>query len=69
MSMVMHQSFQKAGGVPAVAEILNVTDRATERMVLENLSKDSPELVEEIRRLMFVFEDIQKLADKIFKHC
>jgi flagellar motor switch protein FliG len=33
-------------------------------MVLENLSKDSPELVEEIRRLMFVFEDIQKLADK-----
>jgi flagellar motor switch protein FliG len=64
MSMVMNQSFQKAGGVPAVAEILNVTDRATERMVLENLSKDSPELVEEIRRLMFVFEDIQKLADK-----
>jgi flagellar motor switch protein FliG len=64
MSMVMHQSFQKSGGVPAVAEILNVTDRATERMVLENLSKDSPELVEEIRRLMFVFEDIQKLADK-----
>jgi|LakMenEpi03Aug12_release.lakeMendotaPanAssembly.Ray.scaffolds.fasta_scaffold30763_3 flagellar motor switch protein FliG len=64
MSMVMHQSFQKSGGVPAVAEILNVTDRATERMVLENLGKDNPELVEEIRRLMFVFEDIQKLGDK-----
>lgn len=64
MSTVMHQSFQKSGGIPAVAAILNVTDRATERMVLENLAKDSPELVEEIRRLMFVFEDIQKLADK-----
>lgn len=64
MSMVMHQSFQKSGGVPAVAEILNVTDRATERVVLENLAMDNPELVEEIRRLMFVFEDIQKLADK-----
>ena len=64
MSMVMHQSFQKSGGVPAVAEILNVTDRATERIVLENLAKDNPELVDEIRRLMFVFEDIQKLADK-----
>jgi len=51
-------------GHPAVAEILNVTDRATERMVLENLGKDNPELVEEIRRLMFVFEDIQKLGDK-----
>lgn len=64
MSLVMSQSFRKAGGVPAVAEILNVTDRATERLVLESLTKDSPELVEEIRRLMFVFEDIQKLADK-----
>ena len=64
MSLVMSQSFRKAGGVPAVAEILNVTDRATERIVLESLTKDNPELVEEIRRLMFVFEDIQKLADK-----
>jgi flagellar motor switch protein FliG len=64
MSMVMSQSFRKAGGVPAVAEILNVTDRATERLVLESLGKDNPELVEDIRRLMFVFEDIQKLADK-----
>ena len=64
MSLVMSQSFRKAGGVPAVAEILNVTDRATERVVLESLTKDNPELVEEIRRLMFVFEDIQKLADK-----
>ena len=64
MSMVMSQSFRKAGGVPAVAEILNVTDRATERLVLESLGKDNPDLVEEIRRLMFVFEDVQKLSDK-----
>jgi len=64
MSLVMSQSFRKDGGVPAIAEILNVTDRATERIVLESLTKDNPELVEEIRRLRFVFEDIQKLADK-----
>ena len=43
---------------------MNVTDRATERLVLESLGKDNPGLVEEIRRLMFVFEDIQKLSDK-----
>jgi flagellar motor switch protein FliG len=64
MSLVMNQSFEKAGGVESVAEILNVSDRATERQILEALTKDAPELVEEIRRLMFVFEDISKLADK-----
>lgn len=64
MAMIMSQSLQKAGGVPAVAEILNVSDRTTERTILENLAKDSTDLVEEIRRLMFVFEDIVKLADK-----
>ncbi|MEM8944794.1 MAG: flagellar motor switch protein FliG [Planctomycetota bacterium] len=64
MSSVMSQSFENAGGVGAVAEMLNVSDRATERTLLENLSQDDPELVEEIRRLMFVFEDITKFNDK-----
>lgn len=64
MALVMSQSFKNAGGVPAVAEILNVSDRATERAILDTLAKDSGELVEEIRRLMFVFEDIIKLGDK-----
>ncbi len=64
MSSVMSQSFENAGGVGAVAEMLNVSDRATERTLLENLSVDDPELVEEIRRLMFVFEDINKFNDK-----
>jgi flagellar motor switch protein FliG len=64
MSSVMSHSFQRAGGVANVAEILNVTDRATERTLLENLAQGDPDLVEEIRRLMFVFEDITKLSDK-----
>src|SRR5690606_35817891 len=58
MQSVMSQSFENAGGVATVAGILNVTDRATERSLLENLAQDDPELVDEIRRLMFVFEDI-----------
>ena len=64
MSSVMSQQFENAGGVAAVAEILNVIDRATERSLLENLAQEAPDLVEEIRRLMFVFEDIGKLGNR-----
>jgi len=64
MSSVMSQSFENTGGVGTVAEMLNVSDRATERTLLENLSQEDPELVEEIRRLMFIFEDIGKFNDK-----
>ena len=64
MSSVMSQQFKKAGGVETVAEILNVTERSTERNLLENLAQEDPDLVEEIRRLMFVFEDILKFSNK-----
>jgi flagellar motor switch protein FliG len=64
MASVMSQSYENAGGVESVANILNVTDRGTERALLENLAQEDPDLVEEIRRLMFVFEDITKLMDK-----
>jgi flagellar motor switch protein FliG len=64
MASVMSQQFENAGGVSNVAEILNVIDRATERTLLENLAQETPELVEEIRRLMFVFEDIVKFGDR-----
>jgi flagellar motor switch protein FliG len=64
MASVMSQQYEKAGGVSSVAEMLNVIDRTTERSLLENLAQEDPDLVEEIRRLMFVFEDIAKLADR-----
>ena len=64
MSSVMSQSFENAGGVEAVAEMLNVSDRSTERALLEGLGELDSELVDEIRRLMFVFEDVSKFADK-----
>jgi flagellar motor switch protein FliG len=64
MSSVMSQKLESAGGVPSVAEILNVIDRTTGRTIMENLAQDDPDLVEDIRRLMFVFEDILKLADQ-----
>jgi flagellar motor switch protein FliG len=64
MSSVMSQSFERAGGVEAVAEMLNVADRATERAIMDSLGQEDPELVDEIRRLMFVFEDIARFSDK-----
>jgi flagellar motor switch protein FliG len=64
MSSVMSQSFERAGGVDAVAEMLNVADRATERAIMDSLGQEDPELVDEIRRLMFVFEDIARFSDK-----
>lgn len=64
MATLTNQAYEHAGGVSTVAEILNVTDRATERNLLEKLSQEDADLVENIRRLMFVFEDINKLNDR-----
>ena len=64
LSTIVNQQLETTGGATAVAEILNVTDRATERAILENLEQEDPDLVEEIRRLMFVFEDLMKLDDR-----
>ena len=64
MSSAFNQQLEKAGGVQAVAQILNVTDRMTNKGILENLQEDDPELVEQIKRLMFTFDDLSKLDDK-----
>lgn len=64
LSSMLMQATEKAGGVPTVAEILNLADRATEKGIMEGLESDDPDLVEEIRRLMFVFEDIKMVNDK-----
>lgn len=55
---------KKVGGVQAVAEILNAVDRATEEEVLSEIEEESAQMAEEIRNLMFVFEDINSLDDK-----
>jgi flagellar motor switch protein FliG len=44
--------------------MLNVTDRMTNKAILESLEQESPELVDQIKRLMFVFDDLMKLDDK-----
>jgi flagellar motor switch protein FliG len=64
LSSMLMQNMEKAGGVPTVAEILNLADRSTEKAILEGLEAEDPDLVEQIRRLMFVFEDIRMVNDK-----
>jgi flagellar motor switch protein FliG len=61
---VVQQEYTVAGGVKSLADILNQVDRSTERNVLDSLSDADEELGEEVRRLLFVFEDIVKLDDR-----
>jgi flagellar motor switch protein FliG len=55
---------QKVGGVQSVAEILNAVDRSTEEEVLSDIEEESAQMAEDIRELMFVFEDIKDLDDR-----
>ncbi|MBT4866678.1 MAG: flagellar motor switch protein FliG [Planctomycetaceae bacterium] len=64
MTSTINHQMEKAGGVPTVAQILNVTDRMTNKGILESLEHEDAELADEIRRLMFVFDDLMKLDDK-----
>lgn len=64
LSGLVTERLQRVGGVESVAEILNLCDRSTEQGILEKLGEEDPELVEQIRRLMFVFEDILLVNDK-----
>ncbi len=64
LSAVVQQEYATAGGVKALADILGHTDRSTERVVLDHLGSEDGELAEEVRRMLFVFEDIVKLDDR-----
>jgi flagellar motor switch protein FliG len=64
LSGIVSQKFQRVGGVDSVAEMLNLADRATEKAIMEALESEDPDLVEQIRRLMFVFEDILQVDDR-----
>ncbi len=64
LASLVNQDYTIVGGVDAIVEILNFVDRGTEKHIMENLEIEEPELAEEIKRKMFVFEDILSLDDK-----
>ncbi|MFC1512311.1 flagellar motor switch protein FliG [Candidatus Latescibacterota bacterium] len=61
---VISGSLSASGGIKAVASILNLVDRSTEKSILTNMEMENPELTSNIKNLMFVFEDILILDDK-----
>ena len=64
LASLVSQDYTIVGGVDSVVEILNTSDRGTEKHIMENLEIEEPELADEIRKKMFVFEDILLLDDR-----
>ena len=64
LASLINQDYTIIGGVDAVVDILNTVDRGTEKHIMETLEIEEPELADEIRKTMFVFEDILLLEDR-----
>ncbi|KIL44884.1 flagellar motor switch protein FliG [Jeotgalibacillus soli] len=64
LSSTVQQDHTETGGIEAVVEVLNGVDRATEKTILDALEIQDPELAEEIKKRMFVFEDIVTLDNR-----
>ncbi len=64
LSSLVNQDYTIIGGVDAVVDILNTVDRGTEKHIMSTLEIEEPELADEIRKKMFVFEDVLLLDDR-----
>jgi flagellar motor switch protein FliM len=64
LSTIASEDYTAAGGIAGLVEILNMADRSTERFVVDSLQKTDAEVAEEIKKRMFVFEDIVLLDTK-----
>ena len=64
LSTLSSEDYTAAGGVESIVEILNLVDRSSEKQIIESLEEDDPDLAEEIKKRMFVFEDIVMLDDR-----
>ncbi|MBR1743803.1 MAG: flagellar motor switch protein FliG [Lachnospiraceae bacterium] len=64
LASLVNQDYTVVGGVDSIVDILNTVDRGTEKHIMESLEIEDPELADEIRKKMFVFEDILSLDDR-----
>lgn len=67
LSSLVSQDFTITGGVKSLVDILNRVDRGTEKTILESLEQEDQDLAEEIRKRMFVFEDVVTLEDSAIR--
>jgi flagellar motor switch protein FliG len=63
-SSVVSRDFTSAGGTQFLVNVLTSVDRGTEKSILDHLDASNAELAEEVRKLMFVFEDLAKLDNR-----
>ena len=68
LASLVNQDYTIVGGVDAIVSILGNVDRGTEKHIMESLEIEEPELADEIRKKMFVFEDILLLDDRAIQH-
>lgn len=64
LASILNQEMTQAGGPKQLVDLLNRVDRSTERLIIDSLSENDPELAEQIKNMMFVFEDIVQLEDR-----
>lgn len=64
VSSIVNQEMAQAGGPKALVDLLNRVDRGTERLIMDSLAENNPELADTVRNMMFVFEDVVQLDDR-----
>jgi flagellar motor switch protein FliG len=64
LASVLNRDFTSVGGIEFLVKILNKVDRGTEKSILESLEEMNPDLAAQVRKLMFVFEDLVTLDDR-----
>jgi len=67
ISSVVQQDHSVVGGVQSLVDILNRVGRSAEKVILDGLEREDPELAEEVKRRMLVFEDIVMLPDNFIQ--
>ncbi len=64
ISSILNQEMSQAGGPKALVDLLNRVDRSTERLIMDSLTESNPELAEQVKNMMFIFDDIVQLDDR-----